>query len=320
MLKIFNKQKKEKVVEKINCFIEYNTSNLNSNIIININKKNNYKFKAVIDNDINEKEKNYCQFPKFEIQTIIENNSDSSYHKVLLSNNFVNLENYYLDQDPFNLYKIGLCILKELSLNNYINLEKISIEAIEKNYLCEYCGTPYKIIYNVYYDKKFIFSTKHNGFYEENNCPFLFNLEETTENNLVLNKDIIAQILFELLKQIYKDKINFYLIENNNKKDCENLSRIINKNDCCIGFGKDNLLNKAINIYKHFENNKKNEMIIIIATNYVKIIKNKNKLNFYDIKNNIFSEYLIKENRHEAINDISIILSKKFNLLMGDKL
>lgn len=325
--------KTKKEVKKISVNMKYYSKIAKTIANLEINGK---KIKRDIVSDVNvrnlstkEQKNMLCDIPVFKITSILDSNLGQT-HTVVFKNEFVKLENYYLDQDAFNFYKIGVEILKELSYLKLINMELFKIEVIEGNYCCDFCNTGYTIIYKLYYDNLLIIETKHNGISEENNCPFLYNLYETLEENLVINKDIIIQLLFEGLKKLCKNKISFNLSEffdfndGNEKKNVniENLTRIENE-DCCIGFGKDNLYKKAISIYKYFLEKNKSEMILIISNNYVKIKIENNNLNFYDINDLNFGAIKFsneQKERFNCLNHITFILGKRFNIVMSESI
>ena len=188
-------------VGKTDIKIKIDDKDLNRKIISNVNKEDLSKLQL-------------CNIPVFKIQSLYDENLTSK-HIVEFENNFVNMEDVLLDQDAYSLYKIGLEIIYELNNSKYLEVDKFKIEIEEGAFTCDYCNSGFRSIYYVYYDKKLLFKTKHNNLPEENNCPFLFNLEDSIEENLVVNKNIIIQLLFEALKIKYKNKINFYISEDN---------------------------------------------------------------------------------------------------------
>lgn len=329
--KIFKKNEKE--VQNIKVNMKYYSKIAKTVANLEINGK---KIKRDIISDVNvrnlsieEQEKLLCPLPLFKITSILDSTL-GQIHKVIFKNEFVYLDKYYLDQDAFNFYKIGVEILKELSYLKLINMELFKIEIVEGKFCCDFCNSGYTIIYKLYYNNLLIIDTKHNGMTEENNCPFLYNLHETDEDNLVINKNIILQLLFEGVKKLFKNKISFNLSEFYNYND-ENEQKTVNLEnltrtesfDCCIGLGKGNVYKKAISIYNFFIKKNKNEMILIISNNYVKIKLENNNLNFYDINDFKFGfiKFSDKEKeRSKCLNDINIVLGKKFNIVMSESI
>lgn len=313
-----------KDIENINVFLTYFPEFGETNASMSINSDN----LLTLETSKMSEDALLCPFPKFQIEKVLKD--DYVFSGVSFENEFLEDDKEFkIDQNPFNYYKLGILVLKKLFENNFIDISKFKIVAKEGQFTCDYCGTSYSFIYSVYYNSVKLFETKHNGRFEENNCPFLYNIIKNENEESSLNKNIISQLLFEALKVKYLDKIKFNIKEAGkfddglfNYMDFTNFSDLsrISPDDCCVGYGKDSLYRKSISIYKYFENYDRSEMIQPISHKYVKIIFKNNSLEFYDLSNQ-FGVLDFKKNhlRLNMINNITCILAKKFNLQMDHK-
>lgn len=327
-------KKKDIKLNKLNVYLTYFLDKGLTNVSFKINDLNVIKNK--IKSTISGKHI-MGRFPSYKISNILSKDSNTSNYIVSFENKLVKFGDYYLNQDAYNFYKIGIELLIYLSKINVIDFTKFKIEAVECGENCLFCGSRYSSVYKVFYESSLLYETKHNNLHQENNIPFLYNLDTSKENNLIINKDIISQLLFEALKIKFKDQIKFNILEINSYnihnlnnlmynfeeyEPLENLQRT-HSEDCCIGYGKDNIYSKAIKIYNYFYFQSKNEMILIISNKYIKIKLINNSLNFFDIKDELFNELYFdknEKNRIDVLEDISVILSNKFNVMMDSNI
>lgn len=320
---MFNKFTKE--VKSIECKISSN-EDYSSLIDIKINN-----LKGSFKSDVSEFKNKFLLVPSPKMTKKKTSNGDDSLEtEILFLNEFEQDPSFRYDQDPLNLYKIGNGILKILVDNKFLELSKFKIVYKKGLFNCEYCDSNYKLIYQFYYDSKLIFETKHNGLSEENNCPFLIPSIEN-DGDFDFNFNILSELIFEFIKEYYKNKISFAINEKDMFGDTyiyngqNNLSRTINIFDCCIGLGKDSMYNKAIYTYKTLSLlnlDSKKTINVIILRKLIKVELNNKLLEFYDVKNEKFAEInnfnFDNEKRFKLINEIALLYTKKFNLVFSN--
>lgn len=345
MLKFFNKSDK---LESINLksYILYNSvfglskvinvfSDLNDKKLLNTEfyssiREGNYSEEDSNNEVLKKVNKKYIgKFPNFLIKSLNETETSESEHTVEFNNEIKDLDSYRYVNDGFSLYYIGLETLIGLQKLSLFDFTKFKIMAKANHSVCEYCGSSFHYTYRVTYEDEVLFETKHNGFCFENNVPFLYNRPDDVLENPIVNINIIYQLCFEAIKHLKLiNSYEFLIYETKNEvvdklklsniKDFEivsSLMRSMNKDDCCIGFGKDSFLNKAIIIYKNLFEKNLNETIITASRKYVKIKKEENKLKFLDFKNNEFGSLSINKtlSRIDILDKINIFLNNHFN-------